>query len=101
MSTVRASSGRPPKRRVTVYHVETLAHDVILANGAAAETFVDVVTRCRFDNFFEYLELYGTERVIPELQVPRISSRRMLPAKLRRRLEISGSEPNRMAPHSA
>ena len=42
--------------RVTYYHVETEDHDVILANGAPAETFVDAVTRSHFDNHQEYLE---------------------------------------------
>ncbi|WP_420324998.1 Hint domain-containing protein [Mameliella sp.] len=72
---------------VTYYHVETAAHEVILANGAPAETFVDAVARSQFDNFQEYLGLYGAERVIPEMQRPRVSSRRMVPAEIRDRLD--------------
>ena len=34
----------------TVYHVETDAHEIILANGAPAETFIDNVSRRVFDN---------------------------------------------------
>ncbi len=64
----------------TVYHVETESHDIILANGAPSETFVDVSTRRRFDNYQEYVDLYGIERVIPENTFPRISSRRLLPS---------------------
>ncbi|WP_323769906.1 Hint domain-containing protein [Antarctobacter sp.] len=71
----------------TVYHVETEAHDVILANGAPSETFIDYRDRRAFDNFNEYLDLYGVERIIPEMARPRISSRRMLPQQIRDCLE--------------
>ncbi|MDS9468626.1 Hint domain-containing protein [Paracoccus sp. MBLB3053] len=69
--------------RVTYYHVETELHDVILANGAAAETFVDYVGRRAFDNYHEYEAIYGQERVISEMQLPRISARRLVPAAIR------------------
>lgn len=72
--------------RVTYYHIETEAHDVILANGAAAETFVDYVTRSRFDNFSEYEALYGSEAPIPEMDIPRISAARLVPDSLWDRL---------------
>lgn len=75
----------------TVYHVETDAHDVILANGAPAETFIDYRDRRAFDNYQEYLDLYGCERIIPEMPAPRTSSGRHLPEQLRQRLQI-GSE---------
>lgn len=71
---------------LTYYHIETDQHDVILANGAASETYVDYVARSSFDNFAEYLALYGTETTIHELPMPRISSARMVPANLRARL---------------
>ncbi|MDS9468577.1 Hint domain-containing protein [Paracoccus sp. MBLB3053] len=73
--------------RVIYYHVETEDHDVILANGVPAETFVDYIGRRAFDNFEEYASLYGTERTIPEMQRPRISARRLVPAELRARLD--------------
>ncbi|MCR9275746.1 MULTISPECIES: Hint domain-containing protein [Mameliella] len=72
----------------TVYHVETEDHDVILANGAPSETFIDYRDRRAFDNFGEYLDLYGCERIIPEMAHPRISSARQLPAELRARLAL-------------
>ncbi len=74
--------------QVTYYHIETEDHDVILANGAAAETFVDAVTRASFDNYAEYLDLYGAERIIPEMDRPRVSSRRLVPQAVRDRLGI-------------
>ncbi|MCP3971101.1 MAG: Hint domain-containing protein [Rhodobacteraceae bacterium] len=75
-------------KEFTYYHVETQDHDVIIANGAAAETFVDVAGRSDFDNHQEYLDLYGAERIIPEMARPRISSRRLLPETIRARLGI-------------
>jgi hypothetical protein len=74
--------------RFTVYHIETEAHDVILANGAPAETFIDYRDRRAFDNFDEYLALYGCERLIPEMAQPRISSARALPPALRQRFGV-------------
>ncbi len=72
--------------RFTIYHVETEAHDVILANGAASETYLDVPGRQAFDNYQEYLDLYGDERAIAENPLPRISSRRLLPQKIQKML---------------
>ncbi|WP_082176085.1 Hint domain-containing protein [Pseudaestuariivita atlantica] len=71
---------------VTYYHVETAAHDVILANGAPSETFIDYLGRAAFDNHDEYLALYGAERIIPELPQPRISAARHVPEHIRMRL---------------
>jgi len=73
--------------RVTYYHVETEAHDVILANGAPAETFIDYAGRQAFDNHADYLDLYGADRIIPEMSRPRISTPRMVPDKIKARLK--------------
>ncbi|WP_135507568.1 Hint domain-containing protein [Roseovarius aestuariivivens] len=75
--------------RVTYYHIETENHDVILANGAPAETYIDYVGRRAFDNHAEYLALYGDEPVIAEMPLPRVSSRRQLPEDLRARFGIA------------
>ena len=73
--------------KLTVYyHVETEAHNVILANGAPAETYVDYVQRKSFDNYQDYLALYGMERIVSEMELPRISSRRLVPQSIRTRL---------------
>jgi hypothetical protein len=74
--------------RYTIYHVETEAHDVILAEGVPSETYVDYVQRRAFDNHAEYVELYGEDVTIPEMARPRITSARMLPAALRARLGL-------------
>lgn len=79
--------------QVTYYHVETEAHDVIFANGAPAETFVDYFGRRGFDNHQDYIDLYGAERIIPEMRQPRISAGRLLPEKIKARLHIIDADP--------
>lgn len=74
--------------RYTVYHVETGRHDLVIAEGVAAETFVDNVSRRRFDNFAEYAALYGETSVgIAEMDRPRVKSARQLPRSTRVGLE--------------
>jgi hypothetical protein len=45
------------------YHIELASHDVVLANGAPAETFAGGASRRNFDNFQEYVDLYGPNLV--------------------------------------
>ncbi len=71
--------------RFTVYHVETAAHDVILAEGVPAETFMDAKGRERFDNHADYVPPPGGERKI-ENAAPRVTSPRQLPVALRDRI---------------
>lgn len=68
----------------TVYHIETENHDVILAEGAPAETYIDYVGRQAFDNYAEYVSLYGEARPIAEMPYARISSARLLLPALKR-----------------
>ncbi|WP_298018573.1 hypothetical protein [uncultured Parasphingopyxis sp.] len=67
-------------------NVGTFAGTIMLAEGAPAETFVDHVTRRRFDNFAEYEALYGDEAMIASLDMPRVSAARLVPQQLRERL---------------
>ncbi len=75
----------------TYYHIELDTHAVLLAEGCPSESYLDVPDRTSFVN--------GEERAdappIPEMDLPRISSRRLVPetivARLARRL------PNRAA----
>ncbi|MEY8838434.1 Hint domain-containing protein, partial [Cribrihabitans sp. XS_ASV171] len=69
----------------TVYNVETEDHDVLLAEGVPAETFIDYVDRAAFDNYQEYLDRYGEDRTISEMSFPRISAGRLVPANLKSR----------------
>jgi hypothetical protein len=70
----------------TVYHVETEAHEIILANGAPAETFIDNVSRRAFDNYAEFEALYGDVPEMQELPYPRAMSARQVPQAIRARL---------------
>lgn len=70
-----AQVDKMPLQGFTYYHIETDAHELILAEGQAAETYLDQPSRDCFDN--------GNERcgapIYPAMEMPRISSRRMLP----------------------
>ncbi|MGI3185280.1 Hint domain-containing protein [Nioella aestuarii] len=67
----------------TVYHIETDGHEIILANGAATETFIDNVSRRVFDNFGEFEALYGDVPEMEELPYPRAMSARQVPARIK------------------
>jgi hypothetical protein len=75
-----------PGERFTYWHIETEDHTLVLAEGCAAETFVDNVARRRFDNYGEYEALYGNENTVPELDLPRAMSVRQVPRAIRERL---------------
>jgi hypothetical protein len=66
----------------TFYHIETEAHEIILANGALAETFIDNVSRRVFDNYAEFDALYGDVPEMEELPYPRAMSARQVPASI-------------------
>lgn len=70
-----------PREGFTYYHVETDAHELILAEGIAAESFIDYAARDAFENGDE-----GHDRVIEEMDLPRISSARMVPDHIKCRL---------------
>jgi len=70
----------------TVYHVETARHEVILAEGVAAETYIDYVSRQGFDNFETYRARFGEEEPIIEAPYPRVTSARLVPPEIRDRL---------------
>ena len=75
--------------RYTVYHIETEAHEIILANGAPAETFIDNVGRRAFDNYAEFEALYGEVPEMEELPYPRAMSARQVPSRIKSRLSLS------------
>ncbi|MGI3185281.1 Hint domain-containing protein [Nioella aestuarii] len=70
----------------TVYHIETAEHEIILANGAPAETFIDNVSRRAFDNYAEFEALYGDVPEMEELLYPRAMSARQVPERIRAKL---------------
>ena len=80
----------PADERFTWFHIELEDHALVLAEGAPAETYVDNVTRRRFDNYAEFAALYGDDDVaaIPELDLPRVKSARQLAPATRARLAV-------------
>ncbi|GGC68234.1 Hint domain-containing protein [Chelatococcus reniformis] len=86
-TTIRRMTLAELGERLVVYHVELDDHALILAEGTPAETFVDNVTRRRFDNYAEYEALFGAcEAGLPEMELPRVKSARQLPRAVRERL---------------
>ncbi|MCB4768436.1 Hint domain-containing protein [Ancylobacter sp. Lp-2] len=76
-----------PEERFTYFHIELEDHALVLAEGAPAETFVDNVSRRRFDNYAEFAALYGDrDKACPEMDLPRVKSARQLPEAIRMRL---------------
>jgi hypothetical protein len=88
-STIRFVPLAEMPSEFTYYHIETKNHDEIYANGSLAETFVDYVTRSRFDNYQEYLDLFGSEKNIVEIAKPRVSAQRQLPSYLVKKFGIT------------
>ena len=82
----------------TWWHVELENHECIVANGVPAESFIDYVGRSGFDNYDEYLDLAGADRLIPEMPFARISARRLLPANGLRGLPAIARRPLIAAP---
>jgi hypothetical protein len=74
----------------TYYHVECDGHELILAEGVPAETFVDKVERMAFDNWAEYEALYPQGKVIEELPYPRAAAFRQVPQLARTQLAQRG-----------
>ena len=66
----------------TYYHVELDSHELLLAEGVAAESFVDNVDRMAFANWAERPE----GGAVGELPYPRAKSARQVPGLLRARL---------------
>lgn len=85
--TVRRMTEEELGERYTVFHIETEHHELVLAEGVPAETFIDNVARRRFDNYAEFALLYGDGLAsIAEMHLPRVKSARQLPQATRHRL---------------
>ncbi|GAW37209.1 hypothetical protein RA2_04285 [Roseovarius sp. A-2] len=67
-----------PMDGFTYYHIETQGHELLLAEGVAAESFIDYVGRDSFENGDE-----AEVRAIPEMDLPRVSSARLVPDHIR------------------
>ena len=71
------------------WHVELEEHECVVANGVPAESFIDYVGRSGFDNYDDYLEIAGADRLITEMPLPRASAQRLVPPELREALGIA------------
>ncbi|MDJ0628936.1 MAG: Hint domain-containing protein [Rhodobacter sp.] len=81
-STTIYQVAQMPLNGFTYYHVETDAHELLLAENTPAESFIDYAGR---DGFINGEEHPGTAS-IPEMGLHRISSARLVPDALRSRL---------------
>ena len=76
--------GRSRERNVpesfTYYHVELASHELLYAEGAPVESFVDNVDRMHFSNWDERT---APVEPIQEMPYPRVKSFRQLPSTLR------------------
>lgn len=77
---------------VQYFHIETDSHELILAEGSAAETFIDNDARQRFDNHAEFAELYPDAQPMVEMELPRVLFRRQLPKAISRHLDAIAGE---------
>ena len=79
---------------ITYISIELEDHQLIWANGLLAETYYanwrsDGFSRQSWDNYDQYLELYGESESMKELAMPRIPFARQLPAELRLMLQLN------------
>ena len=71
------------------YHVELEeGHKLLLADGLAAESFLGMCEWGSFEN-----DDQRRARIIPEMALPRVSSARLMPAGLRKRLGVPTCRP--------
>ena len=82
-ATVRREAAVPEV--FTYWHVELADHALVLAEGVAAETFIDNVARLAFDNWDEH-EAAADPAPMAEMAHPRAKSARQVPLATRRRL---------------
>ena len=68
--------GQMPMGGFTYYHIDTGTHELVLAEGAASETYLDAVGRDAFTNGHEAEDT----PIIHEMRVPRIVAKRMVPS---------------------
>jgi hypothetical protein len=72
----------------TYYHVELESHELLLAEGVQAESFVDNIDRMNFHNWDERT---APVQAIAELPYPRAKSARQLPLAVREKLAVAQS----------
>ena len=76
--------------RIEYFHIELDAHDIILAESAASETFLDDDSRSMFHNASEYAALYPDTSQPSRFCAPRVTDGYQLEAIRQRLAEVSG-----------
>ena len=87
-STIRPARGL---ERVDYFHVELRSHDVILAEGAASETFLDDDSRGMFHNATEFATLYPQAPEPGRSCAPKVDSGYALEAIRQRLAEVAAA----------
>ncbi|MCP9818172.1 Hint domain-containing protein [Synechococcus sp. Cruz-9H2] len=74
---------------ISYYNVEMDEHSIIHAEGQPVESYVDNLPRNSWENYEDYLKLYGENQPIQEMDLPRVRYTRQLPAALKQKLVLS------------
>jgi hypothetical protein len=92
-TTIRRLRRDELPERFTYFHVELATHELLLAEGAPAESFVDHAEPRSFDNAAERKALLGPDiPAIREIDLPRATSARQLPPIVRQMLADAEAE---------
>ena len=90
-TSIRRLTSAELGERFIVYHIETENHELVLAQGAPTETFIDNVPQQCFDNYAEYAALFAQDRMLHELPQPRAKSARQVPRAIRARIAAAAA----------
>ena len=82
-----------PDASLTYYNIELERHGLITANGLLVESYFanyrsNGFSRDCWDNYNEYVALYGAGELMEELPLPRIPFARQIPMQLRQSLQL-------------
>lgn len=80
------------------YHIEVEGHDLILADGAPAETFVNNITRMTFDN---WRDCPTSKEFVEEMDFARAKSWRQVPRRIHEAILQNASRPCDLMPAAA
>jgi hypothetical protein len=82
-----------PEAALTYYNIELERHGLITANGLLVESYFanyrsNGFSRDCWDNYHDYVALYGAGELMEELPLPRIPFARQIPMQLRLTLQL-------------
>lgn len=69
-------------QQISCYNIELETHRLIWAEGLQVESYFDILPRKFWDNYGEYMALYGEDLPMEELPLPRVEFTRQLPISL-------------------